>query len=70
MIPARPSHTPLQFDMRIEELKQAFLATTFCEDCSNHPLSNHPMAEIAEEVEVAAKAVQSPLQRLEHILSP
>ncbi|SEM12387.1 sodium/proton antiporter, NhaA family [Syntrophus gentianae] len=70
MIPARPSHTPLQFDMRIEELKQAFLVTTLSEDCSNHPLSNHCMAAIAEEVERTAKAVQSPLQRLEHMLSP
>ncbi|WP_435547198.1 Na+/H+ antiporter NhaA, partial [Desulfobacterium sp. N47] len=70
MIPTRPSNTPLQFDMRIRELKQAFLATTLSEDCSDHPLSNHSMAAIAEEVEGAAKAVQSPLQRLEHTLSP
>ncbi|MEN6374310.1 MAG: Na+/H+ antiporter NhaA [Smithella sp.] len=69
-IPSRPSHTPHQFDKRVDELKQAFLATTICEDCSEHPLKNISMTEIAEEIESSAKAVQSPLQRLEHILSP
>ena len=69
-IPARPSHTPLQFDMRIEELKHAFHDTALNNDGSGSPLSDHRMAAIAEEVEGAAKAVQSPLQRLEHILSP
>jgi len=69
-IPARPSHTPRQFDMRIEELKQAFLAATLSDDGTDHPLSNHCMAAIAGEVEGAAQAVQSPLQRLEHLLSP
>lgn len=69
-IPARPFHTPLQFDMRIEELKQAFHATTISGSPSDNPLSNHRMAVIAENVERAATAVQSPLQRLEHVLSP
>jgi len=61
-IPARPFHTPLQFDMRIEELKQAFHATTFNDIYIDNPLSNHRMAAIAENVERAAMAVQSPLQ--------
>jgi NhaA family Na+:H+ antiporter len=37
---------------------------------SGQPLSNPRMAAIADSVEKAAKAVQSPLQRMEHILSP
>ena len=69
-IPARPSHTPRQFDMRIEELKQTFLAATLNDDGADHPLSNQYMAAIAGDVEGAAQAVQSPLQRLEHLLSP
>jgi Na+:H+ antiporter, NhaA family len=36
----------------------------------DQPLSNPRMATIADSLEKAAKAVQSPLQRMEHILSP
>jgi len=38
-IPAKPYHTPLQFYMRIEELKEAFMSTAQRDGCSGHPLS-------------------------------
>jgi NhaA family Na+:H+ antiporter len=69
-IPARPFHTLLQFDMRVEELKQRFLAATLSDDDTGHPLSNHRITAIAEDVKKTAKAIQPLLQRLEHMLSP
>jgi NhaA family Na+:H+ antiporter len=56
-IPAKPFHTPLQFNMQIDELKQAFLSTTLSKDSPNHPLSNIHMASIAQEMESTSKAV-------------
>ena len=65
-IPARPAFSPVQFNQRLEELNQGFLATVLDPDTPDHPLSNHRMATIAENVEKAAITVQPPLQRMEH----
>lgn len=54
-IPARPSHTLLQFDMRVEKLKQRFLAATFSDDGIDHPLSKHRITAIAEDVKKPPK---------------
>lgn len=68
-IPARPARTPAHFDKRIEELHSAFR----CErdaDTPSDPLSSPRMASIANAMERSAQSVQSPLERLEHGLSP
>jgi Na+:H+ antiporter, NhaA family len=69
-IPARPAHTPEHFERRIEELEAAFRADRRDEDTSDDPLSNSRMAAIAEAMERSAATVQSPLQRIEHDLTP
>jgi NhaA family Na+:H+ antiporter len=69
-IPALPAHTPAHFERRIEELEEAFRADRRDEDTPDDPLSNFRMASIAEAMERSAAAVQSPLQRLEHGLTP
>jgi NhaA family Na+:H+ antiporter len=68
-IPARPARTPAQFEGRMAELQHAFRAETRPE-ASDDPLRNHRMAAVAEAVESSAQAVQSPLQRMEHALTP
>ncbi|MGB0126423.1 MAG: Na+/H+ antiporter NhaA [Rhodocyclaceae bacterium] len=68
-IPARPAFGPQQFDRRMAELGEAFRDERRA-DALGDPLSNHRMASIAEAAEHAACAVQSPLQRIEHGLSP
>lgn len=68
-IPARPAFTPEQFDQRLQELGEGFHGAALDPDAPDHPLSNHRMATIAENVESAAMAVQAPLQRMEHGLS-
>jgi NhaA family Na+:H+ antiporter len=69
-IPAMPAHTPARFEHRIEELLQAFRADRRDQDTPDDPLSNQRMASIADAVERSASAVQSPLQRMEHRLTP
>ncbi|HVY07836.1 MAG TPA: Na+/H+ antiporter NhaA [Burkholderiales bacterium] len=69
-IPARPAHSPGQFEQRVEELQSAFRADRRDEQSSDDPLSNERMASIAEALEESAAAVQSPLQRMEHMLTP
>jgi Na+:H+ antiporter, NhaA family len=69
MIPARPKHSPQQFDQRMGELRDAFHEETLRESLSD-AFSNHRLAAIAESTEHAAKQVQSPLQRIEHTLTP
>lgn len=68
-IPARAAFTPEQFDQRIKQLLTSFSAERQS-DHSDDPLSNHRMSTIAEGMERASTQVQSPLQRLEHSLSP
>ncbi len=69
-IPARPSHTPVQFEGRIGELLAAFRADRKDRSSASDPLENRNMATIAEAMESCARAVQSPLQRIEHRLTP
>jgi NhaA family Na+:H+ antiporter len=70
MIPARPAHTPAEFEARIGELQSAFRADRRDEQTPDDPLSNSRMADIAEAMERSAVAVQSPLHRIEHGLTP
>jgi NhaA family Na+:H+ antiporter len=75
-IPARSAFTLNQFEKRLVQLHGLFGAETAnlnTQDCLNTPdclLSNPCMYTIAQGVKDAAKAVQSPLQRMEHALSP
>jgi NhaA family Na+:H+ antiporter len=69
-IPARPSYTPDDFERRINELREAFRADRLDLDTPDDPLSNHRMTAIAESMEDSAAAAQSPLQRMEHALTP
>jgi Na+:H+ antiporter, NhaA family len=69
-IPARPAYTPAHFEGRIDELQSAFRADRQDLQTPDDPLSNQRMAAIAEAMERSAVAVQSPLQRIEHGLTP
>ncbi|RPI41617.1 MAG: Na+/H+ antiporter NhaA [Betaproteobacteria bacterium] len=69
-IPARPAYTPAIFERRINELQAAFRADRRDSHTSGDPLSNSRMASIAEAMEHSAISVQSPLQRMEHSLTP
>ncbi|HUL66562.1 MAG TPA: Na+/H+ antiporter NhaA [Burkholderiaceae bacterium] len=69
-IPARPARTPEQFERRIDELLAAFRADRCDRDTADDPLSNRRMTAFAEEMEHSAADVQSPLQRIEHRLTP
>ena len=69
-IPARPAHTPAHFERRVAELQDAFRADRRDDETTDDPLSNQRMASIAEAMEHSAAAVQSPLQRIEHGLTP
>jgi NhaA family Na+:H+ antiporter len=69
-IPARPVYTPAQFERRVDELIDAFRADRRDEQTPEDPLRNRAMAAIAEAMERSATAVQSPLQRIEHRLTP
>ena len=69
-IPARPAHTPAQFERRVGELQSAFRADRRDDETADDPLSNFRMASIAEAMEQSAVEVQSPLQRIEHSLTP
>jgi NhaA family Na+:H+ antiporter len=69
-IPARPAFSPDDFERRIQELQAAFRADRLDLETPDDPLSNHRMSSIAETMEASAAAVQSPLQRIEHTLTP
>jgi NhaA family Na+:H+ antiporter len=69
-IPAFPAHTPARYERRVEELLDAFRADRRDASTSDDPLTNRRMATIAETMERASTAVQSPLQRIEHRLTP
>jgi len=68
-IPARPAYAPTHFEQRIKELLASFREVR-SNDVHSDPLSNDRMAWIAASVERTACAAQSPLQRIEHELSP
>lgn len=69
-IPARPAFTPDEFERRMNELRDAYRADRRDPDTPDDPLGNHRMSSIAEALEQSAAAVQSPLQRIEHSLTP
>jgi NhaA family Na+:H+ antiporter len=69
-IPARPAFSPAVFEKRISELHAAFRADRRDLGTPDDPLSNHRMASIAEAMEQSASDVQSPLQLIEHSLTP
>jgi NhaA family Na+:H+ antiporter len=69
-IPARPAYTPAHFEGRVDELQAAFRADRRDLQTPDDPLSNERMAAIAQAMERSAVAVQSPLQRIEHGLTP
>lgn len=69
-IPARPRFSPSHFERRLAELLDAFRSDRRDPSTPDDPLGNRRMASIAEAVERSARAVQSPLQRIEHRLSP
>jgi NhaA family Na+:H+ antiporter len=72
-IPARPAYSPQQFEGRIAELQTAFRASLHENTSGEVPadaLRDHRMATLAESFEQVSSAVQSPLQRIEHSLSP
>ena len=69
-IPARPIYTPQQFDKRLDEMKDAFHAAAVNHEGNDVPLGITRMSIIAESLERASSAVQSPQQRMEHHLAP
>jgi NhaA family Na+:H+ antiporter len=69
-IPARPAFTPDEFERRMNELRDAYRADRRDPETPDDPLGNHRMSSIAEALEQSAAAVQSPLQRIEHSLTP
>lgn len=69
-IPARPARTPTQFEGRLAELLDAFRADRGDSRSADDALGNRGMAAIAEAIERCAETVQSPLQRIEHRLTP
>jgi NhaA family Na+:H+ antiporter len=69
-IPARPSQTRAEFEQRLGELREEFHEDGLDATTADDPLRNARMTSIAEALERAAAAVQSPLQRTEHRLAP
>lgn len=69
-IPARPVYAPHQFDGRLGEMRDAFHAAAVDSEDIDMPLSVPRMNIIAENLEKASAAVQSPQQRMEHHLAP
>jgi NhaA family Na+:H+ antiporter len=56
-IPAKPAFSPEQFNLRLQEPGEGFRAAVLDPHAPDHPLSNHRMATIAENVERASMAV-------------
>jgi len=69
-IPARPAHSPEQFENCIVELHSELRASRSESRTADDALSNERMASIAVALQRSAAAVQSPLQRVEHALTP
>jgi len=69
-IPSRPACTPHVFDRHVRELLGSFRAHAEDPTTPSDPLASHEMATIAAALERDAKAVQSPLQRLEGATAP
>lgn len=69
MIPARPKFTASQFIQGMNELRDAFNGEHW-EKSNIDAFHNHQLSSIAESTEQVALKVQSPLQRIEHGLTP
>lgn len=69
-LPAKPVHSPLVFDDRVQSLLSRFRGHALDPTTPSDVLSSHDMASIAASLEQAAKTVQSPLQRMEFSLHP
>ncbi len=68
-IPARSPLSSEQFEADLVELRQE-LNREHLDPSPNDPFLNTKIAELCEHIESMAKRVQTPLQRLEHRLSP
>ncbi len=69
-IPARPMCTRHQYDEELDKMKKALGARADNSEENEAPLAVNRMYAIAEHLEKASSAVQSPQQRMEHRLSP
>lgn len=69
-IPARGAWTPGQFEERVGGLLQAFREDRRNLATPDDPLRNELMATMSGAIERSAAAMQSPLQRMEHALTP
>ena len=69
-IPARPAFTLRHFEQRLIQLQSALHSEVADPDACEQALGCPDMATIAENLETAARAVQSPQQHMEHALSP
>jgi NhaA family Na+:H+ antiporter len=69
-IPARPAFTPPEFQRRLRQLQRTLQSEANDPKACEHPLKCPVMATVAENLEKAARAVQPPLQHMEHTLSP
>jgi Na+:H+ antiporter, NhaA family len=69
-IPARPAFTLQHFEQRLTQLQSALHSEVADPDACEHALGCPDMATVAENLESAARAVQSPQQHMEHTLSP
>ncbi len=69
-IPAKPAIAADKFEKRMLQLYHAFHQESADPGQGDEPLSNPRMATIAQSLEKASRAVQPPLQHMEHTLSP
>lgn len=69
-IPAKSAFTPPDFARKIAQLQDELYEESFDPYACDHTIGCPRMASVAENLEKAAKAVQSPLQHMEHVLSP
>jgi NhaA family Na+:H+ antiporter len=71
VVPARPVFSSGQFARRLDELREMLKVKRKEIEEVEHPLKrSYQMETIAGGVEEATHAVQSPLQRMEHLLAP
>ena len=68
-IPARSGMSSEAFEQRLIQLRRK-LTDEHLDPSPNDPFRNDKIAALCEHVEVAARNVQTPLQRMEHQLSP
>jgi Na+:H+ antiporter, NhaA family len=68
-IPVRPKHTAHEFETRVAQLLASFRQHAADPATPSDTMRSHDMATIAANLERAAQAVQSPLQRTAHGLS-